>query len=727
MPALKHLRPACPQAGLPLARRTVLAHGQRVAHGLWVRWLLVLLAMLVVCASGQAADAVSPPQKVVLQLKWTHAFQFAGYYAALHQGYYRDAGLDVELRQGGPDVDVVSELVQGRAQFGVGTSSLLLDRHAGKPVVVLGVVFQHSPLVLIARQRSPTQTVHSLAHGRIMLEPHSEELLAYLQAEGRLAESITPMPHVDSLKALRSGRVDAISGYSTYEPYFLQRDAVPHHIYSPRAAGIDFYGDNLFTTQSLADRQPRVAEAFRDASLRGWQYAMAHPQVVMDWVAQHAPGIDRGLMAHEAKVMTELIRADLVEPGYMHPGRWLHIAEVYQRQGMLGGGVDSLLSGFIYHPAAVVAAAAPVAAPVWTRSQLMTLSAVLVLSGVVLGVAEYIRRVNTQLRTAMQQLRRSEERHRLLADNASDVIWTMDAQGRFTYVSPSVQRLRGYTVQEVLAQSMDEALTPESAAIAHQVFGRSFRCLQKGLPVPDFRGELEQPCKDGSTVWTELTVSGMVNAEGSFVGFLGVTRDITERRRAQEKMARMAQYDQLTQLPNRALLLDRLEQAIARHQRLLNRSSARPQTDAPRLALMFVDLDRFKPVNDDHGHAVGDALLQQVAQRMTACVRASDTVARIGGDEFIVLLPEVYSTQAALTVAENIRNGLRQAFEIVADGGATLTLHISSSVGVALFPDHASGMGDLMRVADEAMYLAKQAGRDCIRLAVPVPATPVAS
>ena len=160
--------------------------------------------------------------------------------------------------------------------------------------------------------------------------------------------------------------------------------------------------------------------------------------------------------------------------------------------------------------------------------------------------------------------------------------------------------------------------------------GQPCDCLQKGLPVPDFRGELEQPCKDGSTVWTELTVSGMVDAGGLFVGFLGVTRDISERRRAQEKMARMAQYDELTQLPNRALLFDRLEQAVTRHQRLLNRSAG-PQADAPRLALMYVDLDHFKPINDEHGHAVGDALLQQVARRMTACVRASDTVARIGG------------------------------------------------------------------------------------------------
>lgn len=683
-----------------------------------IRFFLMWLAVCTACPVWAREDS-AVLQKVVVQLKWSHAFQFAGYYAARHLGYYRDARLDVELREGGPSVDVVSELMQGRAQFGVGTSSLLLDRHAGKPVVVLGVVFQHSPLALIARQHSATQSIHALANGRLMLEPHSEELLAYLQAEGRLADGITTVPHQDGLRSLREGKVDAISGYITYEPYFLQRDAVPYHLYSPRAAGIDFYGDNLFALQPLLAAQPEMVKAFREASLRGWQYAMSHPGEVIDWIVADHPGIDPGLLHHEARSMVELIRADLVELGYMHPGRWQHIADVYQRQGMLPGDVRSLLSGFLYQPAGV-----PVVEPTWSRSQLRTLSALLVLSGVVLGVAEYIRRVNTQLRTTLKRLGTSEERHRLLADNASDVIWTMDAQGRFTYVSPSVQRLRGYTVQEVLAQSLEEALTPASAAIARQAFENSFDCLQKGLPVPDFRGELEQPCKDGSTVWTELTVSGMVDAGGLFVGFLGVTRDISERRRAQEKMARMAQYDELTQLPNRALLFDRLEQAVTRHQRLLNRS-AEPQADVPRLALMYVDLDRFKPINDEHGHAVGDALLKQVARRMTACVRASDTVARIGGDEFIVLLPEVDNAQAALTVAEHIRHALCQVFEIEADGVASLSLDISSSVGVALMPDHAHTIGDCMRMADEAMYRAKRSGRNCIRLAQS-PVVPVA-
>lgn len=301
---------------------------------------------------------------------------------------------------------------------------------------------------------------------------------------------------------------------------------------------------------------------------------------------------------------------------------------------------------------------------------------------------------------AREALRISEERHRLLAENATDVIWTMNLYGRLTYVSPSVEKLRGYTVAQVMRQSLDEFLTPESAATAHEVLVHAIAAVRSGRPFPAFRGELEQPCADGSTVWTEVTTSGIYNANGDFIGILGVSRDISERKEAEARISHLAHYDSLTNLPNRTLFGDRLQHALAQAGR-----------DDSRVALMFIDLDHFKPINDSFGHAVGDLLLKEAAHRMQACLRAVDTVARIGGDEFVVLLPTVGCADDALLVAEKIRHALAEPFTL---SGATMD--ISSSIGVAMFPEHGDDATMLARNADIAMYCAKSMGRNHVQL-----------
>ncbi len=188
---------------------------------------------------------------------------------------------------------------------------------------------------------------------------------------------------------------------------------------------------------------------------------------------------------------------------------------------------------------------------------------------------------------------------------------------------------------------------------------------------------------------------------------LTVSRDratgelIRERESTEVAIRQMAFYDRLTNLPNRRLLEDRLVQVLARAQR-----------ERRRAALLYVDLDRFKPINDELGHAAGDWLLQRVGERMRKCLRASDTVARIGGDEFVVLVPDVDAVHDSMRVAAKIRASLREPF--VTDEGRTLA--ISASIGVALYPDHAGSPRDLLRIGDEAMYRAKKGGRDAVEL-----------
>ncbi|MDH4234984.1 MAG: diguanylate cyclase [Gallionella sp.] len=179
-----------------------------------------------------------------------------------------------------------------------------------------------------------------------------------------------------------------------------------------------------------------------------------------------------------------------------------------------------------------------------------------------------------------------------------------------------------------------------------------------------------------------------------------INRELVERKAAEERMQYMAHHDVLTGLPNRALFSDRLQRGLVLAKR-----------DKGHLALMFLDLDKFKPVNDTYGHAVGDQLLKEVAQRLQNCVRESDTVSRIGGDEFVVLLPSIEAEQDAMLVAEKMLHALNQTFEL-----AGQSLHISCSIGVAVYPEHGNDELTLTHNADIAMYYTKSGGRNNARL-----------
>lgn len=661
-------------------------------------FVAVLLFSLIALSLSFGPSQAQAQERVVLQLKWEHAFQFAGYYAAQDKGYYREVGLDVTIREAEPGLDVVDTVLSGAADYGVGNSSLIVARGAGRPVVALAVIFQHSPLALAALGDGAVQSIHSLSGKRVMIEPQADELTAYLRQEGLETTDFTAVPHSFDIGDLITGRVDAASVYVTNEPYFLEQAGMPYQIYSPRSVGIDFYGDNLFTTEAEINAHPERARAFREASLKGWAYALKHPQEAIDMVMARAPNRhDRAFYVFEARHTAPMIREDLIEVGYMNPGRWRAIADIYAGLGLLQN--DFPLAGFLY--------TLPAAGAEWRTFAPYVYAAAATGAMLTLAVV-YIARVNRRLAASMRSLTEatrdlaaSEERHRLLADHATDVIWTMDLEGRFTYISPSVEKLRGFTVAEIMSQPMDQALCPGSLEKAQAGLVTAITAVQNGQAIPPYREELEQPCKDGSTVWTEVTVSGIRNPQGRFVGLLGVTRDITERRELEDRLRRMAQHDPLTGLPNRALFSDRLEQALA---------AARRQRNT-HLAVAFVDLDGFKPINDDHGHDVGDALLVQVAARIRNTLREADTTARIGGDEFVILLPDVDGPASALMVSQKILDEIRRPFCIGA-----LRLSLSASIGVAVYPDHGDDGMSLSRSADQAMYRVKKDGRNGCRL-----------
>lgn len=405
---------------------------------------------------------------VSVQLRWFHQFQFAGFYAALQQGYFSQAGLDVTLIEGGPTIDPVDSVLEGRADFGIGNSSLLVDFNKGRPVVAVAAIFQ-------------------------------------------------------------------------------------------RDLKTNFYGDTLFTSQNFSQKHPEIVITVRKALIQGWQYALRHPEEMVSLIIEQYPSKkDRLALEFESQIVPPLLATDLVDIGFMSHNRWRHIGDTFVISGLMKE--NYRLEGFLFETEDTL--------PVWVYIVLLTGLLMFSLGGV---TTVYILRINHRLRHSLVQI--NEQKN----------------------------------------------------VIEHQ-----------------------------------------------------------------------ASHDTLTGLPALRLARDRWDNAIGLAKRKQSRA-----------AVLFIDLDDFKAVNDTFGHDTGDYVLKSVAHRLSKSIREIDTAARVGGDEFIVILNGINASDDASTVAEKLISAIQMPIEY-----NNYLINIGVSIGIGVYPDHASNASDLLRHADMSMYSAKKAGKD---------------
>jgi diguanylate cyclase (GGDEF)-like protein/PAS domain S-box-containing protein len=295
----------------------------------------------------------------------------------------------------------------------------------------------------------------------------------------------------------------------------------------------------------------------------------------------------------------------------------------------------------------------------------------------------------TARKQAEAALRASEERYRELFENANDIVYTQDLAGNFTSMNKTGERVTGYTRAQAIGLNMAQVVAPECMQLARAMIGR------KQMDGEATIYELEIIASDGRRVPLEISTR-LIYEDGQPVGVQGIARDITERKQAEERLRQHALSDALTGLPNRLLFTDHLHLAVEQHKRHPNQH----------FAVLFLDLDRFKMINDSLGHGVGDQLLVAIARQLERCLRAGDTVARLGGDEFAILLNDLAHFDDAIRVAERVLRGLMLPFNL--DGHEVYT---TASIGIALSNNHYETAEAVLRDADTAMYRAKADGK----------------
>ena len=311
--------------------------------------------------------------------------------------------------------------------------------------------------------------------------------------------------------------------------------------------------------------------------------------------------------------------------------------------------------------------------------------------------ARFFWHIITRLQAVKSELLENQIRLQAVIQNVQEGIILLDAKGIIENANPATAKIFGYTVEELIGQPIGKLMPEPSKEVENSYTWNELLTANTNMNGQSL--EIVAFLKNGKLFPLEINMAEM-ELDG-LKHFVGIVRDITERKLAEEKLTVMALFDQLTGLPNRRNFFEKLEFSLSNARR--NKSM---------LALLFIDLDGFKKINDTLGHASGDKLLMEVAQRLLANIRESDSAARMGGDEFTIILNNVQSVRDASALAEKLINAINQPVEL--DGN---NCKVGASIGIAVFPDHTENINALINAADGAMYQAKAGGKNRYEIA----------
>lgn len=485
---------------------------------------LVLAAWLASTLSGLPAQSATPHNRteITLTLKWEHQFQFAGYYAAIEQGYYQEEDLEVSLVTPLDGLFPLHAVLEGKADFGIGSADLLPARAAGKPLVLVASIFQHSAIILLSRKDSLLLLPSDYSGKTIMANPSSyPEIQLMFLREGVDISNIHLVP-ATSLEELISGRYPAAVHYLTNEPALLRLAGAEPYFLRPIEYGIDFYGDSIFTTENLAHGKPQLVEAFKRASLRGWDYAMKNQSELIDYIL-NLPGVrQRGktaeLLAYEAEQMQLLIQPELIELGHINPARWQRMADSYAEVGLLPAGFN--IDDFIFTP------------DFGLLQSRLVLRRVLLVSLLIILLLAVVLAWNWQLRRAIRrktvELAASKAYLQDIFNACPDPIFIHETEtGSIIDINQAVCRQFGCSREEALSSSIADI----SAKQDPYDQASALRLLRKTKEEGPQLFEWLSRRMDGSTFWGEVSTS--YSQIGEEKRFIVVERDISDRKAAE--------------------------------------------------------------------------------------------------------------------------------------------------------------------------------------------------
>jgi len=509
--------------------------------------LLVLLTAITYTAPSFAGESTGIPDEVTLQLRWEHQFQFAGYYAALWEGYYADHGLKVTIEPGidesGNVVLAPDAVSSGDAEFGVGGVDIILAVDKGQDIKIVSTFFQRSPVVYYMLPNTRFNSIYDLT--RLNVARREKDLLdielqAMLINEGIDPSKYTSIPKdvVVSYNDLKSGKFDVIPGYLDTIAYQAKLMDEPVKTINPIEFGVDFYGDSLFTSRALASSRPRMVERFRQASILGWKYALENPEEMAQRIADHYYKDARNYLEFvdfnkfQAERVTELTLYPVVEIGNMNPYRWQNMIDYLSALHLIENDITTEALLFDYDKIQQ------------EKSDLyiklyQSFLALLAVAGIFVYIW-YMNKKNIKLKgeiqyrkEAEQKISISHERYQRMFNSSFLGITVTDIHGKLLNANDKWAEMTLYNHAELLDMSIFDILHPESMSAGKIQFKKL-----RDKEVQDIVLERKYRRKDNSEFWGQLYMTSIRDPETKATNFLGMVHDITEKRLQREAAER---------------------------------------------------------------------------------------------------------------------------------------------------------------------------------------------
>jgi len=643
---------------------------------------------------------------ITLVLAWKHQFQFAGYYMAKELGFYEKAGLDVTIKEYDLKRDNTLDVSTQKYDFGVGHSSLLLDKLNKYPnIMILSAIYQSSPLILLSLKRDDLSSLKNIAGKKIMMshdQIYTASINAMLSSEHLKPDSYEILDTSFHPIDLINGNADIMLSYSANEPFTLKEKGIAYTIFDPKDYGYDFYSDILFTSSQMIEKNPNDVKAFYEASMKGWLYAYEHIDESVEIILNkyNTQSRSKKALLFEAKTLKKLAFKDGVRFGEITQTRLNEMINTYRLLGLVHKNSKLNFKSFVYELDSNLTK--------FTKNKKQsTISLtniinskyfkffIIILFLIVSIVYILKRRSDRIIAIKTKQLNNQHEIFNKYVSSSKT-----DLDGVITYVSEAFCNETGYTKDELIGKKHNiirNKITPTS------VYKDLWLSISSGHT---WSGELLNIKKDGSEYWVDSIISPVFDRNNKIIAYKAIRNDITLEKVLKEfneklkkevelqtkELQTLAQTDQLTKLYNRVKLDKELKYAqdcFLRYEK--------------RYSIILIDIDLFKNVNDTFGHIVGDTILKEVALIIQNSVRATDIVGRWGGEEFLIISPNT-NIDGVKKIADKIRLNIQDTeFEDINK--------ITVSAGVAEI-DTSLNQLTIIDKADKALYRAKEKGRN---------------